>query len=170
MVLVILTLLFVCSLTFADGAPKGGEFGVQGALVFTTLGLGSVGDLGITYMFADDFGMRADLGIVNSSSGGSSAALFDLGVGIQYYFGNKGGVSPYVGGELSYGGEFLSTGATTPSIFGVAAVLGGEYFFSSNFTWSGELRLGFVSYNNGTATTTSIGTLGVASYLTWYIN
>ena len=107
MVLVILTLLFVCSLTFADGAPKGGEFGVQGALVFTTLGLGSVGDLGITYMFADDFGMRADLGIVNSSSGGSSAALFDLGVGIQYYFGNKGGVSPYVGGELSYGGESL---------------------------------------------------------------
>ena len=70
----------------------------------------------------------------------------------------------------SYGGESLSVGGSTPSVFGLAGVFGGEYFFSSNFSWACEARLGFVSYNNVATPTTTIGTLGFATFLTWYIN
>ena len=137
--LVILAVMLIGSFAFAEGAPRAGEFGIQGALIFTTLGFGPVGDVGAKYFINDTMAIRVGLGIVNTSSGGTSQTLYDLGAGFEYHLGGKGGVSPYVGAELSYGGESLSAGGTTPSVFGLAAVFGGEYFFSSNFSWAGEI-------------------------------
>ena len=115
--------------------------------------------------------MRAGVGILNVSSGGGSFTLYSLGAGFEYHFGaGKGGVSPYAGAQLSYSGESISTGGTTPSDFGLAAVVGGAYFFSNNFSWAGEARLGFDSATAAGVTTTTIGTFGFATFLTWYLN
>jgi len=82
-------------------------------------------------------------------------------------------VSPYVGAALSYSTESLSGGAPAASDLGIKAMFGAEYFFSNNFSWAGELGLGYDSfYNPGppATTTTSIGTIGFGSFLTYYLN
>jgi hypothetical protein len=110
------------------------------------------------------------LGLLSISSGGASTTLFDLGVGFEYHFGGKGGVSPYAGAQISYSGASVPAGGTAPSQYGIDAVFGGEYFFSSNFSWAGEARFGVVSDSTAGVKTTYIGTLGFAAFLTWYIN
>lgn len=170
-VLAILAVVLVSSLTFAEGEAKSGQFGVQAGLTFTRTTLGFAGDLGAKYMITDNIAIRAALGLLNISSGGDSTTLYDLGAGFEYHFGGKGGVSPYAGAEISYSGASSSAGGDTPSEFGLDAVFGGEYFFSSNFSWAGEARLGFIFDDDGAGTKTNIiGTLGFATFLTWYIN
>jgi len=170
-VLVILAIVLVSSLTFAEGEAKSGQFGLQTGLVFTGVGLGFVGDIGAKYMITDSIAIRAALGLLNISSSGNSTTLYDLGAGFEYHFAGKGGVSPYAGAEISYSGASFSAGGDTPSEFGLDGVFGGEYFFSSNFSWAGEARLGFVFDDDGAGTKTNfIGTLGFATFLTWYIN
>lgn len=170
-VLAVSFLVLMGSLAFAEGAPKAGEFGLQGSLIFTSAPFGSsAGDIGVKYIVSDNIAIRAGVGILNQSSGGGSLTLYSIGGGFEYHFGGKGGVSPYAGAEVSYSGESLSTGGTTPSDFGLAAVVGGEYFFSNNFSWAGEGRLGFDSATAAGTTTTTIGTFGFATFLTWYLN
>lgn len=169
--LVVLAVALVSSLAFAEGAPKAGEFGLQGAFTLTSVGLGSTFDVGLKYLITDSVALRAALGLANVSATGGSTTYYDLGAGLEYHFGGKGGVSPYAGVEVSYSGLSFSTGGSTPSDFAFAAMFGGEYFFSSNFSWAGEARLGFDSAKTaGGATTTTIGTIGVGSFLTWYLN
>jgi hypothetical protein len=170
-VLVILAVVLVSSLTFAEGGATAGQFGLQTGLVFTGVGLGFVGDIGAKYIVTDNIALRAALGLRNISSGGDSTTLFDLGAGFEYHFGGKGGVSPYAGAEISYSGASFSVGGDTPIEFGLGGVFGAEYFFSSNFSWAGEARLGFIYYDDGAGTKTNvIGTLGFATFVTWYIN
>ncbi|HVO39280.1 MAG TPA: outer membrane beta-barrel protein, partial [Spirochaetia bacterium] len=128
--------------------------------------------VGVKYLITDAIAIRAALGLANVAASGGSATYYDLGAGFEYHFGGKGGVSPYAGAEVSYSGESISTGGTTPSEFGLAGVVGGEYFFSNNFSWAGEARLGFDSATSaGGVTTTSIGTIfGFSTFLTWYLN
>jgi hypothetical protein len=169
--LVILAVVLVSSLTFAEGEAKSGQFGLQTGLIFTGVGLNFNIDIGAKYIVTDNIALRAGLGLMNISSGGDSTTFYDLGAGFEYHFGGKGGVSPYVGAALSYSGASSSAGGDTPSEFGLDAVFGGEYFFSSNFSWAGEARLGFVFDDDGAGTKTNfIGTLGFATFLTWYIN
>jgi hypothetical protein len=168
--LVVLAVVLVGSFAFADVKAKAGQFGVQTDLIFTNAGASSPFSVGAKYMITDSLGLRASLGFLNQGSGGSSVTLYDLGVGMEFHFGGKGGVSPYAGAELSYSGAAYSSGATAPSEFGICALFGGEYFFSSNFSWAGEARLGFSSATAGGTTTTTFGTFGFATFLTWYIN
>ncbi|HTX71678.1 MAG TPA: outer membrane beta-barrel protein [Rectinemataceae bacterium] len=169
----VLATAFVILLAFAvgaQGAPKAGEFGVQGAVIFTSVGGTSAGDVGVKYVITDKIAVRAGLGLLSQSSGGNSASFYSLGVGFEYHLAPKAGVSPYAGGELSYSGESLSSGGTTPTDFAIAGVFGGEYFFSPNFSWAGEARVGFDSSSTVGTTTTTIGTFGFATFLTWFVN
>ena len=91
--------------------------------------------------------------------------------GLEYHFGVIGGVSPYLGAEISYTGFSISGGTSANTDLGLRAVVGGEYFFSNNFSWAGELGLGYDSnYIGGTATTnTFIGTVGASFIITYYL-
>jgi hypothetical protein len=169
LVLVILAVVLVSSSTFAEGAANAGQFGLQTALTFTSVGLGFAGDLGAKYLITSNIAVRAALGLSSTSAAGASTTLFDVAAGVEYHFGGKGGVSPYAGAEISYSGASVPAGKG-PSSFGLNGVFGGEYFFSSNFSWAGEARLGFRSDNAAGATATTIGTAGIATFLTWYIN
>lgn len=176
LLLPVLVLMLIGTLAFAEGAPKGGDFGIQGSasLPFTSSYVGSpMGSLGVKYFFTDNVAIRAAVGLDNVSVGGGSTTDYMLAAGFEYHFGGKGGVSPYLGAQVSYSGFSLSGGGATSSDFGLRAVFGGEYFFSSNFSWSGELGLGFDSaYAPGppAATTTRIGTAAFTTAVTWYIN
>ena len=167
----ILVFLFVVSFAFAEGAPKSGDLGIQGGVVFTGVLYSSpYGTLGAKYYVTDSIALRAAVGLYNTSAAGGNTG-YDVGVGFEYHFGVKGGVSPYAGAEISYSGESLSGGAAASSAVGIRAVLGGEYFFSNNFSWAGEIGLGYNSfYNPGppATTTSTIGTVGLGSFLTYY--
>ncbi len=170
----VLVLACVATLAFSEGAPKGGEFGIQGSLAFTATGNSPffpMGSLGAKYFITDAIAVRAGVGFDNVASGGTSFTGYDLAAGFEYHFGGRNGVSPYAGAQVSYSGSSLSAGGSTASDFGVRAVFGGEYFFSNNFSWAGELGLGFDSFKNAAGTTaTSIGTAAFTTALTWYIN
>ena len=158
------------STAFAEGAARGGQFGIQTAVILSGTGLSPGASLGAKYMISDNMALRAALGIINVSSAGASTTGYDLGVGFEYHFGGKGGVSPYAGAQLGYSGGSFSTGGAAPTDFGLSGVFGAEYFFSSNFSAAGELALGFNSGTAGGVTTTTIGTGSAIFLLTWYIN
>ncbi len=169
LLLVVIMVAVVGVLAHAQAAPRAGEFGIQGALIFTSIGA-TTGAVGAKYWINNDMAVRAAVGFQNVSAGGGSTTPYDFGGGFEYHFGGKGGVSPYVGAEISYSSHSTSAGGTQPSMFGLQAVFGGEYFFSSNFSWAGEAGLGFASATAGGVTTTTVGTFGFGTFLTWYIN
>ncbi|MGA2479124.1 MAG: hypothetical protein ABSG63_10295 [Spirochaetia bacterium] len=154
---------------FAQGAPKAGEFGIQTSVALSApLAIPPLASLGVKYWINDAMALRAGLGFA-SQSGASTTTGFDLGGGFEYHFAGKGGVSPYVGVQAMYGSLSPSGGtATTNYLIGV--VFGGEYFFSSNFSWGGEFGLGVGGSDTGGVTSTLVGTIGAATLLTWYLN
>ena len=83
-----------------------------------------------------------------------------------------GGVSPYVGLGAGYSGWSVSGATNNPSWFSVGGYWGGEYFFSSNFSWAGQLGVNFQSYSPGGAapSQTNIGTCSATMIATWYLN
>jgi hypothetical protein len=172
LLLLVIFIVVLGSTAFAEGAARGGQFGIQTAVILSATGIspGPGAALGAKYMISDNMALRAALGIVNISSGGGSTTAYDLGVGFEYHFGGKGGVSPYVGAQVGYSGGSFSGGGTAPTDFGLNGVFGAEYFFSSNFSAAGELSLGFNSGTAGGVTTTVIGTGSALFLLTWYIN
>jgi hypothetical protein len=169
--LVVLASVLAGSLGFGQGMAKAGKFGLQTAITFTDATGSSAGDIGVKYMIADGLALRAALGVLHYGGSGSSQTLFDVGAGFECHFRALAGVSPYAGAALSYSGEVLSSGGSAPSDFGIAALGGAEYFFSDNFSWAGEARLGFRTYDSGSSTTTRLGTLGMYTFImTWYLN
>jgi len=160
--------IVVSAYTFAEGAPKGGEFGIQTSLGVTNSPVLTVSSIGAKYFFTDAIALRGEFGLDSQSTGGATTTGFELGVGGEYHFGFKGGVSPYAGAQFGYGG---GTGpGVSGNAFAIFAAFGGEYFFSNNFSLAGEVRLGFASENSAGATTSDIETLGVNLIGTWYIN
>ena len=166
--LVVIAILVVTAGAF--GQAKRGQLGIQTGVTFTAVSASPFADVGGVFMITDAFALRAAAGFLNTTSGGSSTLGYDLGAGVEYHFAGKGGVSPYAGAQLSYSGASVPTGAPAQSAFGLNAVLGAEYFFSTNFAWGGELSIGYVSSTQGTTTTTFFGTNELTSYLTWFIN
>ncbi len=166
--LVLALLVVACTVAFAQAEARAGQFGIQTSVAFTTtdLALEPRGSLGAKYMITNNMAIRAALGFANSSGIGTG---YGVAGGFEYHFGGRGGVSPYVGGELSYSGGSPSAGSAQ-SQFGLNGVFGAEYFFSSNFSWAGELQLGFLSSASAGTTTTTIGTGQALFILTWYIN
>jgi hypothetical protein len=169
LLLPVLVLLLVGYLAFAEGAPKGGDFGIQGGLNFTSVV--PVASLGVKYFINDNIALRAGVGLVNVYNGGTTITTtgYTFAGGFEYHFGVKGGVSPYLGAQVSYSGESISGGAAGSSDAAIRAIVGGEYFFSNNFSWAGELGLGYESVYNGTTTSTEIGTVGASFIITYYL-
>jgi len=166
----IAVLIFVSAHASAEGAPKGGEFGIQTSLgVANTPVLAAVSSVGVKYFFTDAIALRGEFGLDSRSSGGATTTGFVLGVGGEYHFSLKGGVSPYAGAQFGYGGGSVPAG-TAGNTFAINAAFGGEYFFSNNFSLAGEVRFGFSSTNNAGATTTDVATGGVSLIGSWYIN
>jgi hypothetical protein len=170
LVLIIMATVVICLTVDAQGAfPKAGQFGLQTDLVFTSTGFGNAGDVGAKIMITDNLALRLALGVQGSTLSLSSInTLVDLGAGLEFHFRIKGGVSPYLGVEVSTNVasftdvDYLSYGG------GICAVFGGEYFFSSNFSWAGEARVGGIYFAEPPSG--AIGTLGFATFLTWYFN
>ena len=170
LLLVLAAVVLISAFTYAEGAPKAGEFGIQGGVTFTGVfgPLIAAGDLGAKYWLSNALALRAGVGFDNNAAPALTTTAYDLGVGFEYHFAGKGGVSPYAGAALSYSGESFSTGGPTASDFGVKLIFGGEYFFSDNFSWAGELGLGYLSAYNGATTTTLLTTFGMGTFLTYY--
>jgi hypothetical protein len=132
------------SLASGRASARGGRIGLQGGAIFTGIGQ-YAGAIGVTHMANDDIALRADAGVRRQSYSAAPGTItvYDLGLGLEYRFAGKGGVPPYVGAPFDYSGESISPEADTPSDLGIMALFGGEYFFSGNFSWAGEARVGF---------------------------
>jgi outer membrane protein W len=188
---VFLALVLVSSLAFSGDVAKSGEFAIQ-----TSLGIASGNNiagpgfstLGVKYMLNDMWALRGEVGYATMSpanSNLSSSNSFGIGAGIEDHMSANGGVSPYWGVQFGYGTGSPSTASgqtapSNPSTINFKAVLGGEYFFTSNFSWAGELGLGYWMVNNQqyqdannvtqSGSTKLLSTGSATVILSWYIN
>jgi hypothetical protein len=126
------------------------------------------GQLGGAYALSEN--MRIDAGLIFNSSTppvGNSVSTFGIGANIKMYNPAMENVTMFYGAGLS----FTSTN-TTPSSsgLGVRVMAGAEYWFSSRFAWGGYVSLGFSSSGPSGATSSSFGTQGVGTTLTWWFN
>jgi hypothetical protein len=169
LVLVLIAVVLISISAFAEGTPKAGEFGIQTSVaVFTFLSVPPLASLGAKYWITDAMALRAGLGFA-SQSGSNSMTAYDIGAGFEYHFAGKGGVSPYAGIQASINSQTPSGGSATTGYM-INAVLGGEYFFSNNFSWGGEIGIGVGGSDNNGVTSTLVSTVGAATILTWYLN
>ncbi|HTK80974.1 MAG TPA: hypothetical protein VL633_01665 [Bacteroidota bacterium] len=150
---------------------KSGQWGIQ-----TSLGAGSQtsSTIGLKFMASENLAVRVEAGFTSFSpgGGGSTSSGYGFGAGFEYHMTAVGGVSPYVGLGAGYNGVSIGGAANNPSTFNVLGFWGGEYFFSSNFSWAGQIGLGFNSFSPGGGgnSQTTIGTTSLATTLTWYMN
>ena len=129
-------------------------------------------------MASENIAIRVEAGFNSYSpgGGGSSTTGYGVGAAFEYHMTAVGGVSPYVGLGLGYVGVSLPnlpSGQSNPNQFNVSGFWGGEYFFSSNFSWAGQIGLTFSSYSSGvtgSSASTTIGTANADMILTWYLN
>jgi hypothetical protein len=182
--LVLMAIALISASAFAGDMAKSGQWGIQ-----TSLGVGtspqSVGSIGVKFMASENLAIRVKAGFVSFTppvaSGGSSSSTsgYEVGAGFEYHMESKGGsVSPYVGLQFGYGGESLPTpsgGGTVnnASTWAVNGVFGGEYFFSSNFSWGGEIGIGYANVSTGATGVDAghaFGTTSATSIVTWYLN
>ncbi len=177
--LVLIAIAIVSTAAIAGDMAKSGQWGVQ-----TSLGVASspqpISTLGLKFMASENLAVRIEAGFGSFSPGGSGSSTssgYAFGAGFEYHMTAVGGVSPYVGLQAGYGGESTPTPtggtSTNASNVSVNGVWGGEYFFSSNFSWAGEIGLGFVSSSSGVTGASSSSTIGTGSatvILTWYLN
>jgi hypothetical protein len=170
--LVLLT-VSLAALGQAGDMARSGSWGIQSAIgVSSATGPGAA-TIGVKFFVSREVAIRVEAGVTSiSPPGGSTATGYAVGAGFEYHFAPVGGVSPYLGVQGGYGGSSVSGGGNTPSVFGARAVWGGEYFFSSNFSWAGEIGFGFSSYKPASGSSTNtFGTTGTAAFiLSWYMN
>jgi len=169
--LILVAIVLVSSLAFAGDMAKSGQWGVNSVIGLQSVGVGFSG-AGVKFMASENMAVRAEVGFSSTStSGGSgSASGYGIGAGLEFHQTAIGGVSPYFGVQAGYSGESLPNGGTNASGFSVMGVYGGEYFFSSNFSWAGEIGVGFRSAGPSGATTTTFGTGSADMVFTWYLN
>lgn len=139
-----------------------------GKMAFTTH-IGPGGAIGGAYALSEN--MRIDAGLnFNSTSPpvGSSSSNFGIGANFKMYNPAMENVSMFYGAGLTFGST--SSGGVSSSSLGVMVMAGAEYWFSSRFAWGGYLSFGFASSGPSGATTSSFGTQGVGTSLTWWFN
>lgn len=176
--LVLFAIAVLTSAAMAGDMAKSGQWGIQ-----TSIGVASspqsVSSIGLKFMASENLAIRIEAGFGSFSPGGtgSSTSGYQFGAGFEYHMTAVGNVSPYVGLQAGYGGESVPvpTGgsAANASNINVRGVWGGEYFFSSNFSWAGEIGLGFTSKSSGVTGASSSSTIATGSatfILTWYLN
>ena len=164
--LILVAIVLVSSLALAGDMAKQGQWGVN-----TTLGTGSTG-AGFKFMVSENMAVRAGLAFasISPAGGGGSTSNYGIDAGLEFHQAAIGGVSPYFGVQVMYNGQSLPAPAVNSTSIGVQGVYGGEYFFSSNFSWAGEAGIGFTSSGPSGATSTTIGTASASFILTWYLN
>ena len=170
--LVLIAIVLVSSAAFSQGMAKSGQWGVQ-----TALGAGGItsNTIGFKFMASENLAVRLEAGFNSFSPGGGapSNSAYGFGAGFEYHMTAVGSVSPYVGLGAGYSGLSIGGAVNNPSWFDVKGYWGGEYFFSSNFSWAGQVGLDFVSFSPGGGgnSQTTIGTNGSATMIaTWYLN
>ena len=174
--LVLIAIAVVSTAAVAGDMAKSGQWGIQ-----TAIGVASstsniiVSSLGVKFMASENLAIRIEAGFASYSPGGSGSSTsgYQFGAGFEYHMTAVGGVSPYVGLGAGYNGVSVGGAASNPSNFNVLGFWGGEYFFSSNFSWAGQIGLGFASFSSGVSgapTASVIGTTSLATTLTWYMN
>ena len=172
--LVLIAIALISASALAGDMVKSGQWGIQTSLGVAGSPVIGTNSAGVKFMASENLAVRVELGFTSFSpaGGGGSTSGYALGAGFEYHMESKGGnVSPYVGLQAGYGGGSAPGGGTTPTVFAVNGVFGGEYFFSSNFSVGGEVGLGFASAGASGATSTGIGTFGVGNWIaTWYLN
>jgi len=170
--LVLIAIAVLSTAAMAGDMAKSGQWGIQ-----TSLGAGSQtsSTIGLKFMASENLAIRVEAGFASFSPGGgaSTSSGYGFGAGFEYHMTAVGGVSPYVGLGAGYNGVSIGGAANNPSAFNVLGYWGGEYFFSSNFSWAGQIGFGFNSTSSGVSgapTATTIGTTSLATTLTWYMN
>ena len=172
--LVLMAIVVVSAVAFSGDMAKQGAWGVQTSLGFASAtGVGAV-TTGWKFRVSDNMAVRAEVGFSSFSpaGGGGSSSGYGFGAGFEYHWNpsGMGNVSPYVGAGLGYGGSSAAGGGTSPTSLTVGGFVGGEYFFSSNFSVAGQVGLGFNSAGVSGATNSTIGTMNAAGIWTWYLS
>lgn len=162
--LVVVAVFIVSAMSFAQ--LSAGKIGVSTDMpVFGAPNLNSIGG---AYALSEN--MRLDAGIAFTSvappSPAKSQTGFGLGASVKMYSPAMENVTYFYGAGFSFG----TYGDPAVSSFGVNALGGAEYWFSSRFAMGGYASFGFGSTGASGAKTTTIGTMGVSTTLTWWIN
>jgi hypothetical protein len=130
--------------TYGDG------FGIGGVL----LPSGSPTLLGITRI-GDSLGLEFSLGLNVQDDGDFSSTDIGAAVAVKKYLTDRKQFQPFFGGRFGFHhGRDNGRDDVDDTLFGVAAILGGEYFVTRKLSFEGELgfRLYFGSIEIGTGT------------------
>lgn len=173
--LVLMAIAIVSTAAMAGDMAKSGQWGVQSSIGAASSPVFGVSSVGFKFMASENLAVRAELGFGSFSpgGGGTSTSGYVFGAGFEYHMTAVGGVSPYVGAQVGYGGGSTGGGGSSPYTLNITGVWGGEYFFSSNFSWAGEVGLGYTNFSSGVSGASSSSSIGTAStqfILTWYLN
>jgi len=151
--LVLLTALAVAALPIAAAAQHGyGDgFGIGGVL----LPSGSPTLLG-TSRVGDSLGLEFSLSLDVMDDDHTSVSDIGAGLGVKRYLTERKQFQPFVGGRLAVDHHSYDNGHNDveDTQFGVAAVLGGEYFVTRQISFEGEMNFGisFGSFHLRTGT------------------
>src|SRR5262245_6773002 len=174
--LVLMAIAIVSTAAFAGDMAKSGQWGVQTALSNQSW------TLGLKFMASENLAIRAEGGFesttpaVPSGQTSSSTTYYLFGAGFEYHMMAVGNVSPYVGLGGGYAGQSLPNlpaGQSNPNQWFVEGHWGGEYFFSSNFSWAGQIGLQYNSTSTGLSgysSANSFSTFNATMIATWYLN
>jgi len=174
--LVLMAIAVLSAAAFAGDMAKSGQWGIQ-----TSLSTSSQ-TLGLKFMASENLAIRAEGGFqsstpaVASGQTSSSTTFYVFGAGFEYHMMGVGGVSPYVGlggGYLGSSYPNLQAPYTNPNAWFIEGHWGGEYFFSSNFSWAGQLGLKYTSASDGItgdSNANSFNTFNATMIATWYLN
>lgn len=156
-----------------------GDFGVGGNDLATGHSGSPVLAAGFRTYISDGLALRALVGFSTSSSGdkdsvggATSSTAMGIGVGVEVHTGPLYSISPYFGGQITYGmdGHTTENSANTfkenYSQFGIAALAGFDWYFTKGIFLGAEYTLGFASRSastesggttNDSPSTTTIG-------------
>lgn len=159
--LVVLAIVLVSSVSMAQ--LSAGKIGISTDI--------PAGSLGAAYALSEN--MRIDAGVtfntVSPPSPATSFGTIGLGVGLKMYHPAMENVTYFYGGSFGFASSGPS-GAKATSL-NVNVLGGAEYWFSSRFAMGGYVSFGFGSSTpSGGSATTTIGTQGVGTTMTWWIN
>jgi len=129
----------------------GDGFGIGGVL----LPSGSPTLLG-TSRFGESLGLEFSLALDIMDDDHTSVSDVGAGIGVKYYLTDRKQFQPFIGGRFGMDHYSWDDGDTEveDTQFGVAAMLGGEYFVTRSISFEGEMNFGvsFGSFHMRTGT------------------
>jgi opacity protein-like surface antigen len=161
-VLFLLIAIAFIDVTGAQGQPSKVAAEGNKAILFNFSGFNAntyMGGIGGKYFVSDGLGLRGMLmfGIDNKTTNTpiqqtDNSLSFGIGIGLEYHLPSVSGVSPYLGGGLSYATNSTTSNPgsakTTTNKFSLGALGGFEYFFTQNVSLGAEYQLGIAIASN----------------------